>query len=304
MMIISGLKDLAQNAASVAEGSGLSKIQALAADADILHRLAAAAGDFVVRFAVAGLVLILTLWASGWVARFVRRLFDQFERHRTGDQTLRSFTASLARYAVLVVGGVAVLQQLGVQTTSVLAVLGAASLAVGLALQGALSNVAAGVMLLLFRPYRVGDFVEIGGRQGTVKALDLFVTELATVDNVKVVAPNGKVFGELIVNFTHHAERRVDLTFRIDFHDDLAKALETLQRVGAAHPLVLPEPAVLAEAMTLSDSWAEVALRAWVKSEDYGLARSELLVAAKRALAEEGFLVPYPHQVAIQRPEP
>jgi small conductance mechanosensitive channel len=119
-----------------------------------------------------------------------------------------------------------------------------------------------------------------------------------------VVAPNGKVFGELIVNFTHHAERRVDLIFRIDFHDDLAKALETLQRVGSAHRLVLSEPAVLAEAMTLSESWAEVALRAWVKSDDYGVARSELLVAAKRALADEGFLVPYPHQVAIQRPEP
>jgi small conductance mechanosensitive channel len=304
MMITSGLTALAQKTALVVDGTSLSKIQSLAADADILHRLAGAAGDLVVRFAVAGLVLILTLWASGWAARFVRRLFDQFERHRTGDQTLRSFAASLVRYAVLVVGGVAVLQQLGVQTTSVLAVLGAASLAVGLALQGALSNVAAGVMLLLFRPYRVGDFVEIGGRQGTVKALDLFVTELATVDNVKVIAPNGKVFGELIVNFTHHAERRVDLIFRIDFHDDLAKALETLRRVGSGHSLVLPEPSVLAEAMTLSDSWAEVALRAWVKREDYGVVRSELLIAAKRALAEEGFLVPYPHQVAVQRPEP
>ncbi len=295
---------MAQNTTLVVDGASLSKIQSLAADADIFPRLAGAAGDLVVRFAVAGLVLILTLWASSWAARFVRRLFDQFERHRTGDQTLRSFAASLVRYAVLVVGGVAVLQQLGVQTTSVLAVLGAASLAVGLALQGALSNVAAGVMLLLFRPYRVGDFVEIGGRQGTVKALDLFVTELATVDNVKVMAPNGKVFGELIVNFTHHTERRVDLIFRIDFHDDLAKALETLQRVGSGHSLVLPEPSVLAEAMTLSESWAEVALRAWVKREDYGVARSELLIAAKRALAEEGFLVPYPHQVGIQRPEP
>ena len=126
----------------------------------------------------------------------------------------------------------------------------------------------------------------------------------STTDRQLYLAPNGKVFGELIVNFTHHAERRVDLIFRIDFHDDLAKALETLQRVGSAHRLVLSEPAVLAEAMTLSESWAEVALRAWVKSDDYGEARSELLVAAKRALADEGFLVPYPHQVAIQRAEP
>jgi small conductance mechanosensitive channel len=303
-MIQSARTILAQGAAQVVEGAELAKIQAIVADADLLHRFAGAAGDFLVRLTVAGLVLVLTLWASGWVARFVRRLFDQFERHRTGDQTLRSFTASLARYAVLVVGGVAVLQQLGVQTTSVLAVLGAASLAVGLALQGALSNVAAGVMLLLFRPYRVGDFVEIGGRQGTVKALDLFVTELATVDNVKVVAPNGKVFGELIVNFTHHEERRVDLIFRIDFHDDLAKALEILERVGEGHAMVLTVPAALAEATALTDSWAEVALRAWVKRDDYGLARSELLVAAKRALAEAGYLVPYPHQVAIQRAEP
>lgn len=304
MTLFAGLAALAQQPLFLAGTTRLGNLQALAGDADILHRFASAAGEFVVRLAVAGLVLILTLWASGWVARFVRRLFDQFERHRTGDQTLRSFTASLARYAVLVVGGVAVLQQLGVQTTSVLAVLGAASLAVGLALQGALSNVAAGVMLLLFRPYRVGDFVEIGGRQGTVKALDLFVTELATVDNIKVVAPNGKVFGELIVNFTHHADRRVDLSFKIDFHDDLAKALEILAAVGHASPLALSEPAAAAEAVMLSDSWAEVALRVWVKREDFAAARSALLVAAKQALAEQGFLVPYPHQVAIQRAEP
>jgi small conductance mechanosensitive channel len=279
-------------------------LRTLAGDADVVHRFASASGDFVVRLTVGALVLVLTLWASGWAAGLVRRLFDRVEKHRGTDPTLRSFTASLVRYGVLVVGGVAVLQQLGVQTTSVLAVLGAASLAIGLALQGALSNVAAGVMLLLFRPYRVGDFVEIGGRQGTVRALDLFVTELATLDNVKVVAPNGKVFGELIVNFTHHAERRVDLMFRIDFHDDLAQALALLSAVGGADPRALSEPAVVAEALALSDSWAEVALRVWVKREHYAEARSALLVAAKGALAQKGFLVPYPHQVAIQRVEP
>jgi small conductance mechanosensitive channel len=134
---------------------------------------------------------------------------------RAPDLTLQTFVSSMVRYVILAIGFVAMLQQLGVKTTSIVAVLGAASLAVGLALQGALSNVAAGVMILLFRPYRVGDIIETGGKKGTVKALDLVITELATADNLKIVIPNNKVFGDVIVNHSHHGQRRVDVTFRV-----------------------------------------------------------------------------------------
>ena len=126
-----------------------------------------------------------------------------------------------------------------VQTTSILAVLGAASLAVGLALQGTLSNVAAGVMLLLFRPYRVGDVIEVAGRTGTVKALDLFVTELTTPDNLKVVLPNGKVFGDVIVNTSYHTRRRVDAVIKTDLKRDVPALMEGLKARAEANPLVL-----------------------------------------------------------------
>ena len=265
--------------------------------------LVSAGGDFMVRLAVGVVVLLATLWASGAAAAFVRRLFKQFHRAGVADQTLQSFVASMARYGVLIIGGVAVLQQLGVQTTSVLAVLGAASLAVGLALQGTLSNVAAGVMLLLFRPYRLGDFVEVGGRSGTVMALDLFVTELATLDNTKVVVPNGKVFGDTIVNFSHHAQRRLDLVFRINFDDDLAAALGVISAVASAAPKVLSDPEPLCEATHVTENWAEVTLRAWVAREDLAIVRSELLVAVLAALKAAGYGPAYPHQVGLS-PKP
>ena len=263
------------------------------------ERLLESGGEFMVRLAVGVLVLLVTLWASGAAAKFVRRLFKQFHRAGVADQTLQSFVASLARYGVLIIGGVAVLQQLGVQTTSVLAVLGAASLAVGLALQGTLSNVAAGVMLLLFRPYRLGDYVEVGGRSGTVMALDLFTTELATIDNLKVVVPNGKVFGETIVNYSHHAERRLDLVFRIDFEDDLAGALGVIKAAAIATPKILSDPAPICEATAITENWAEVTLRAWVARDDLLSARSDLFVAVLAALKAAGYGPAYPHQIAL-----
>src|SRR5579872_4871402 len=185
------------------------------------HELAGLA----VNLATALLILLATVWLAKSLGALVRRLLGRLHRGEV-DATLPSFGASLTRYIVLIVGMMAALEQLGVRTTSVLAVLGAASIAIGLALQGALSNVAAGVMLLLFRPYRVGQYVEAAGKQGTVKVLDLFVTELATPDNLRVILPNGKVFGDVITNWSAHERRRVDVTFHIDPKQDLGVVLE------------------------------------------------------------------------------
>jgi hypothetical protein len=158
-------------------------------DPTMLRGFGAALGDFSVNFFLAVLILIGAIWAAGWAAKLVEKGIARLNRRHGPDPTLQSFASSVTRYLVIIVGLIAVLQQVGVRTTSIIAVLGAASLAVGLALQGALGNVAAGVMLLLFRPYRVGDDIEIGGKRGRVKALDLFVTELATDDNVRIMAP-------------------------------------------------------------------------------------------------------------------
>jgi small conductance mechanosensitive channel len=241
------------------------------------HELAALA----VNLAVAVLVLIVTTWLARTLSGMVRRLLTR-ANHGDVDGTLPAFGASMTRYLITIIGVVAALQQLGVRTTSVLAVLGAASLAVGLALQGALSNVAAGVMILLFRPYRIGHYVEIGGKQGVVKTLDLFATELATVDNLRVVVPNSKIFGDVITNWSAHDRRRVDVVFHVLPGRDLSEVFEGMKRFIEGHPLALDTPAPILEAMSLNEVYAEGAVRVWVKPADYGPLRSDLVLQAQR----------------------
>lgn len=276
-----------------------------AGDPDVFRKFGVAASDFAVNLSIAAALLVLTFWAAGWAAKLVGRALGRFSRTRD-DRTLQGFGASLVRYAVVIIGLIAVLTRLGVETTSVIAVLGAASLAVGLALQGTLGNVAAGVMLLIFRPYKVGDFVEVAGKRGVVQALDLFSTELSTPDNVRLVAPNGKVFGDFILNFTAHPTRRLEAPFHLDFSVDPAEASERLVEVARAHACVLADPAPFVEVTALGDNWAELALRFWVDvrecPHDPSIVRSELLIAGKRAFDAAGYPPAYPHQVAVTRP--
>jgi small conductance mechanosensitive channel len=271
----------------------------LAEHAAVARKMADALGDFAVNLAIAGLILILTLWLSGWAAGAVRRALQRFSKTRE-DRTLQTFGASVTRVAVLIVGGIAVLTRVGVETTSIIAILGAASLAVGLALQGALGNVAAGVMLLVLRPYKVGDLVEIGGRMGVVASLRLFTTDIDTPDNVRIVAPNGKVFGDLIINYTAHPERRVDVTIDVDLEDDPAAALAVLRGVADAHPRVRRSPEPLAEITGVHAGQAQLALRAWAAATDHGAVKTDLLVGARRALAEAGIKPAYPRQRPVE----
>ncbi|MFN3524157.1 MAG: mechanosensitive ion channel family protein [Phenylobacterium sp.] len=275
--------------------------RALGADETLLHRFAAAAGDLAVNLVVAAVILAVTFWASRWADRLVRRVLGRVNRLGPPDVTLQTFGGSLARYGVIVVGLIAVLQQVGVQATSILAVLGAASLAIGLALQGALSNVAAGVMLLLFRPYRVGDVVEIAGRTGVVRALDLFVTELATFDNVKVVLPNGKVFGDVIVNNSFHPQRRADVVVRLDVDADVGAVLEGLKARALANPRVLRSPEPIVEIVAISETYVQVAVRAWAVQADFPAVKADLMLAA-RALSLGASLPPPPEPPTVTGP--
>jgi small conductance mechanosensitive channel len=179
-------------------------------------------------------------------------------------------------------------------------VLGAASLAIGLALQGALANVAAGVMLLILRPYRVGDAVEINGKQGTVKGLDLFSTRLSNGENLAVYVPNAKAFGDTIVNMTSPVGRRAQLDFNIDYEDDVDRALTLMLACAAAEPRVTAKPAPWAKLTALGDSAVTVSLRAWIAPKDFEDARFDLMKAMKDRLEAEGFSFPYPHQVAVE----
>jgi small conductance mechanosensitive channel len=265
--------------------SQLDRLRNVRVDEAMLAKAVDTFGDLAVNLVVAALILTITIWLSRWISRGVQRALGRIHRDNP-DPTLQSFGGSMARYLVIIVGLVAVLSQLGVQTTSILAVLGAASLAIGLALQGALSNVAAGVMILLFRPYRIGDLVEIGTRKGVVRNLDLFLTELATLDNLRVIVPNSKAFGDVIVNYSTHSRRRVEAVFKLPFATDVNQVVAGLTARIAGDPRVRKDPAPTVEITDMAHDSFQVTARCWVAREDEPFIKAELLLAA-RLLAQD-----------------
>lgn len=241
-----------------------------------------------------GLVVLIIGWTiAGWAKRAIDRGLGKIERI---DATLSSFLASATRYVILVLTVLAVLSEFGIQTASLITVFGAASLAIGLALQGTLSNLAAGVMLLFFRPFHVGDYVEAGGHAGTVKAIDLFMTEFATPDNVQILVPNGKIWGDAVVNYSHHDTRRADFVIGIDYGDDIDKAFEVIRGVIAADGRVNAEPEPLVVVGELADNSVNIVIRAWCAAGDYWSLKFEMTKAFKEALDKAGISIPFPQR--------
>ncbi len=271
---------------------------ALGADSLVWDKLVDTGGSLAVNLVVAVLILAVTIWAANWAGRLTRQAIGGLNRRHGPDATLQIFAASIARNGVIIIGLIAVLQQLGVRTTSIIAVLGAASLAIGLALQGALSNVAAGVMILLFRPYRVGDIIESGGRTGRVRTLDLFVTELTTLDNLKIVIPNAKIFGDIIVNHSNHPRRRADAIFRTPLTTDIPALLAGLRRRLKADPRVLDDPPPLVEITGMAEVWVEVAVRPWAASQDYATLKADVLLWGVLLSADPKATLPAPARPA------
>ncbi len=238
-------------------------------------------------------VLIVGWTIAGWSGRAVDRGLGKVEKI---DVTLRSFLASATRYLILVFTALAVLSEFGVQTASLITVFGAASLAIGLALQGTLGNLAAGVMLLFFRPFHVGDYVEAGGHAGTVKAIDLFMTEFATPDNVRILVPNGNIWGGAVVNYSHHPTRRVDLLIGIDYGDDIDKAFETIRAVIAADDRIHGEPEPMLAVGELADSSVNIVIRVWSDAGDYWPVKFDTTKAIKEAFDKAGISLPFPQR--------
>jgi small conductance mechanosensitive channel len=238
-------------------------------------------------------ILIVGFVIAGWVKKSVNSALSRLQRV---DETLRGFFSSLAYYAVVVFTIIAVLSQFGVETTSFIAVLGAAGLAIGLALQGTLSNVAAGVMLLLFRPFKVGDYVEGGGLSGTVKSISLFVTELATPDNVQIIAPNAQLWGSAIKNYSFHATRRVDIAIGIAYEDDVEKALDAIIDESKKDSRVMADPAPMAAVTDLGDSSVNFTLRVWCNAADFWGLKFDLTKNLKKRMDAEGITIPYPQR--------
>ena len=272
--------------------------KAVAVDTAMVARMTDMAGDLAVNLSVAVVILIATVLASRWISGITRRMLSRVRGFRD-DRTVVSFIVQVVRVVVYIVGFIAVLQRLGVQTTSIIAVLGAASLAVGLALQGTLSNVAAGVLLLVLRPYKVGDVIEVGGASGTVQRLDLFVTQMSNANNHKIVVPNSKVLGDVIINLTGQKTRRIEILFTVGYSANLKQARAVLTAVAQAHDKVLPDPEPWAGVTNLLDSAVEVTLQAWVQVDDWWQVKADLIQGGKEALDAAGVEIPFPHQVAV-----
>jgi len=234
-----------------------------------------------------------------WMAKIVSSLLGKALTRAKVDPTLVPFIDNLAYTAMLIFVIIAALAEVGVQTASVVAVLGAAGLAVGLALQGSLANFASGVLLLVFKPFRVGDFVEISGVKGTVQAIHVFNTVLNDPDNIRIIVPNGQVTSGNILNYTINGTRRIDLTVSVSYDDDLKKAKRVIESVLAAEPRILPNPAIVVAVKEMADSSMDFAVRPWVKADDYWPVYFDLTEKLKTALEESGLTIPFTTQEIV-----
>jgi small conductance mechanosensitive channel len=209
---------------------------------------------------------------------------------------LAGFAKNIIKTVILVFAIIAAVGRLGVQTTSLIAIIGAAGLAVGLSLQGTLSNFAAGVMLILFRPFKIGDFIEGGGVLGTVKEIQIFNTILSSPDNRKIILPNSKVSGDTIINFTAIDSRRIDMVFGISYGDDMKKAREVLMEVVTSDSRVLKDPAPVVAVSELGDSSVNLVCRPWVKPANYWAVYFDVTEKGKEALEANGLSIPFPQR--------
>jgi small conductance mechanosensitive channel len=229
-------------------------------------------------------------------ARLLSRLFEKLLLRSNVDQTLAKFVRNLSYYAILAFVIIAAIDKIGVKTTSLVAVLGAAGLAIGLALQGALSNFAAGVLLVLFKPFRVGDFVEAAGTMGSVREISIFNTVLNHPDNRRIILPNAQVTGAKIVNFTAIDRRRVDMVFGISYDDDIGKAKDILLNLVRSDSRVLKDPEPVVAVTELADSSVNIVCRPWTAPGDYWGVYFDTMENGKAELEKAGITIPFPQR--------
>ena len=255
----------------------------------LLDQLASYALD-----AVGALVILLVGWWIAGRAQFLaRRGLDRVPRI---DDTLKPFLSSSVRYFVIVITFVAVLAEFGVQTTSIIAVLGAAGLAIGLALQGTLQNIAAGIMLLVLRPFRVGAYIDAGGVSGTIDAINLFTTDMTTYDGIYRSVPNAELWNRNILNYSRNPTRRLDIPVGIAYEDDVEQALDLLLSHLSQDTRVLPDPGPQVLVTGLGDSSVDLTLRCWTNRTDFWPLRFELNKKVKLWLDAAGISIPFPQR--------
>jgi small conductance mechanosensitive channel len=260
------------------------------------NQLIEKAGELVTLYGLKVVAAIVILIIGRWVAKIVANIIRKMMARADVDQTLQKFVASMTYIALMAFVVLAALNQLGIQTTSFIAILGAAGLAVGLALQGSLSNFAAGFLMILFRPIRVGDYIEGAGTAGTVEEVGIFTTTLVTPDNKTVIIPNAAMTGDNIVNWTAKGTRRVDMVMGIGYEDDIDKAKQIMADVLAKDSRILKDPAPQIAMVELADSSVNFVVRPWAKASDYWGVYMDTHEAIKKAFDAQGISIPYPQR--------
>jgi small conductance mechanosensitive channel len=259
---------------------------------DFLERAYALIAAFGKDLVVAIIIFVVGRWVARRLANLTQRAMEKAE----ADSTLVGFVRSIVYIALLTFVIMAAIAQLGIQTTSFIAVLGAAGFAIGLALQGSLANFAAGVMMIIFRPFKAGDFVEAAGIAGVVEEIKIFTTTLRTGDNKTIIVPNGQITSGIIVNYSAKDTRRVDLTVGVSYDDNLDKVREVISGIIAGDDRILVDPGPTIAVSELADSSVNFAVRVWVQGADYWPVFFDLNETIKKRFDEEGISIPYPQQ--------
>ncbi len=242
---------------------------------------------------IAALVILVI---GRFVAIGIRRVIIKVMEKQKVDDMLVSFVSSIAYIVLMAFIIVAALDRLGIQTTSFIAILGAAGLAIGLALQGSLANFASGVLMIIFKPFKCGDFIEGGGTSGIVEGISIFTTEMRTGDNKKIIVPNGKIMSDNIINYSAKDTRRIDMTVGVSYNDDLDKVKRVLEDLLASDERILNDPAPTIGVSELGDSSINFVVRPWVNSADYWAVMFDTNKAIKQKFDAEGISIPFPQQ--------
>jgi small conductance mechanosensitive channel len=252
--------------------------------------------DWVSQFGLKLIAAIVVFFVGKWLARKISNLLKRGLERADTDPTLVGFVGNISYFGLLTMVVIAAVGQLGVQTTSFIAVLGAAGLAIGLALQGSLANFAAGVLMIIFRPFKAGDYIEAAGTAGSVEEVQLFTTTLKTPDNKTVIIPNAQVTSGTITNYSARDTRRLDLVFGVGYGDDLDKVKRVIQEVLGEEERLLEDPAPLVGVLNLGESSVDFAVRPWVNSSDYWPVFFDLQEKMKKRFDQEGISIPFPQR--------
>jgi small conductance mechanosensitive channel len=250
--------------------------------------------QLILSYSVKVLVALVILYLGRWLSKSLTRMLEKALIHRKVDRAVVSFLSGIIQAAIMVATILIALSQVGIQTASFIAILGAAGLAIALALQGSLSNFASGVLIILFRPFRAGDFVDAAGVSGVVEKIEIFQTVLKSPDNKRIIVPNSQITGSAIINYSAEKTRRVDLTVGISYESDLKKAKQLLEQILKADSRILAEPAPVIAVGALADSSVNILIRPWVNAADYWPVYWDTLEKIKLTFDENQIVIPFP----------